>query len=109
MQAYLKNIVIDKNVRGLCIRPYPNHPKGCPNYGKRPTCPPQVKLIDEVFDINRGFWIVWIDFDFKSHCNRMKRKHSDWSKRQIECCLYWQGKARKQLKEVIQDSEYYLE
>jgi len=108
MQAYLKNIVIDKSVRELCAHPYSNHPKGCPNFGKRATCPPQVKLIDEIFDLSKGFWVVWVDFDFKSHCNRMKRKHSNWSLCQIECCLYWQGTARKQLKKTIQDVEYYL-
>jgi len=109
MQAYLKNIVIDKSVRGLCRRPYPNHPKGCPNYGKRSTCPPQVKLIDEIFDANKGFWIVWVDFDFASHCNNMKTKHPNWTQRQIECCLYWQGTAKKKLKEELQDVMYYLE
>ena len=108
MQAYLKNIVIDKSVRGLCVHPYPNHPKGCPNFGKRVTCPPQVRMIDEIFDISRGFWIVWIDFDFKSHCDRMRRKHPDWSQRQIECCLYWQGTANKMLREVVADVSYYL-
>jgi hypothetical protein len=28
----------------------------------------------------------------------MKAKHPTWSQRQLECCLYWQGKARKQLR-----------
>lgn len=109
MQTYLKDIVIDKSVRGLCVRPYPNHPKGCPNYEKRPTCPPQVKMINEVFDINKGFWIVWIDFDFAAHCKRMKKKHPNWSQRQIECCLYWQGTANKKLREAVADIKYYLE
>ena len=109
MQAYSKNIVIDKSVRGLCIHPYPNHPKGCPNYGKRLTCPPQVKLIDEIFDIDKGFWIVWIDFDFRFHCKKMQKKHPNWSQRQVECCLYWQGKANKKLREAVADVRYYLE
>ena len=109
MQAYLKNIIIDKSVRGLCVRPYTNHPKGCPNFGKRVTCPPQVRMINEVFDISKGFWIVWIDFDFKSHCDKMKRKHPNWSQRQIECCLYWQGTANKMLRKSVVDMVYYLD
>lgn len=28
----------------------------------------------------------------------MREKHPQWSKRQIECCLYWQPKAKKELK-----------
>ena len=31
----------------------------------------------------------------------MRGKHSNWSKRQLECCLYWQGTARKSLKKKI--------
>jgi hypothetical protein len=31
----------------------------------------------------------------------MEAKHPDWTRRQIECCLYWQPKARKQLKTEI--------
>jgi hypothetical protein len=31
----------------------------------------------------------------------MRDRHPDWS-RQVECCLYWQGTARKQLESEIQ-------
>ncbi len=31
----------------------------------------------------------------------MRAKHPKWSKRQVECCLYWQGTARKTLREKI--------
>ena len=31
----------------------------------------------------------------------MKAIHPDWSQRQVECCLYWQPKARKQLRAEI--------
>ena len=30
----------------------------------------------------------------------MRAKHPDWSERQLACCLYWQGTARKQLREL---------
>ena len=33
----------------------------------------------------------------------MYDKHQNWSLRQAECCLYWQPKARKQLREKIKD------
>ena len=32
----------------------------------------------------------------------MKILHSGWTKRQLECCLYWQGSARKQLRNKIE-------
>ena len=109
MQAFCKEIVIDYSVRELCFRPYPNHPKGCPNYGKRGFCPPKCPRIEDWFDILEGFWIVWIKFDFATHRRNMRRKHPDWSQRQIDCCLYWQGTANKMLREAVQDVEYYLQ
>lgn len=108
MQAFTQNIVFDRGVRLLCIRPYTNHPKGCPNYFKKKGCPPRQKYLSEVFDTARGFWIVWVDFDFAAHCERMRRNHPNWSQRQIECCLYWQGRANKLLKKEIRDMAHYL-
>lgn len=109
MNTFCKNLVIDYSVRELCFRPYPNHPKGCPNYGKRPFCPPRCPHIQDYYDISQGFRVVWIDFDFAAHRRNMLRKHPTWSQRQIDCCLYWQGTANKMLREAVQDMEYYLQ
>ncbi len=109
MNIFTEKIVIDYSVRDLCFRPYPNHPKGCPNYSKRGFCPPKCPRIEDWFDISKGFWVIWIEFDFATHVKRMTRKHPDWSQRQKECCLYWQGTANKLLREVVYDMEYYLE
>lgn len=109
MQAFTKNVVLDKTVRTLCIRPYPNHPKGCPNYRKKKGCPPQQKILPEVYDVDMGFWVVWVSFDFASHCERMRRKHPNWSQRQVECCLYWQGSVYKKLRGEVEGVKYYLD
>ena len=111
MQAKIDRLklVVDYTVRYLCYKPYPNHPKGCPNFGKRPTCPPKAPFVVDYFDLSKGLWIVWIDFDFAAHVRRMERKHPGWSKRQKECCLYWQGTANRMLKDAIADVEYYLQ
>ena len=101
-------IVIDSSVRKLCTQPYPNHPKGCPNFGKRATCPPRCPFLEDVYDISQGFWVIWISFDFAAHRRIMKRKYPNWSQRQIDCCLYWQGTANKMLREAVADVEYYL-
>ncbi len=87
--------VIDPRVRELCTRPYPGHPRGCPNHGKRATCPPQAKGIDQVLDLAGPVWAVWNCFDLAAHVARLRAKHPDWSWRQLTCCLYWQGGARK--------------
>ncbi len=93
--------VIDISVRGLCRRPYPNHPRGCPNYGKRPACPPAAPLLWDYFDRHRPTYVVWNRFPIGEHAQRMWRRHPDWTERQAYCCLYWQPRARKQLAHAI--------
>jgi len=95
------NPVIDNSVIGLCSKPYPLHPKGCPNFNKRQDCPPKAPLWENYIDSNYSVFAIITEFDFMSHKNKMQSKHPEWSKRQVECCLYWQGTARKHLKEEI--------
>lgn len=93
--------VINHTVRNLCFKPYHNHRKGCPNYGKRKTCPPQAPLINEFFDLDKRIMAVCVHFNLKLHRQKMKLKHPKWSKRQLECCLYWQGGVRKRLRQEV--------
>ena len=89
--------VIDLSVRQLCYQPYPNHPKGCPNYGKRDTCPPQRPTLSNILDLTKSILAVWVSFNLAAYRVRMLKKHPDWSRRQLDCCLYWQGGVDKQL------------
>ena len=93
--------VINPLVRELCVRPYANHPKGCPNYGKKASCPPTTPLWDDLCDISLVTRVFWKRFNLAEQRERMKKSHPTWSKRQCECCLYWQQGARKPLKEYI--------
>jgi len=95
-------VALDFNpvVKELCKRPYYNHPHGCPNHGVRPTCPPRNETIWGFLDESKPTWVIYNRFDFGSHVERMRTKHPEWSQRQAECCLYWQGTARKQLREI---------
>ena len=95
------DIIIDQSMRGLCKKPYYNHPKGCPNFNHRENCPPKVPLIWLVLDLEKPVYAIWNVFDFDGHTSRMREKHPKWSDRQVDCCLYWQGTARKQLKSEI--------
>jgi len=94
-------VIVDYSVRDLCILRYPNHPKGCPNFGKRDDCPPNALKIEDVLDLNKTVYAVYNVFLFREHVARMKETHPEWTERQARCCLYWQPKARKQLKEKI--------
>lgn len=93
-----KEIVLDSRAMGIwCQLPYPNHPKGCPNYGKRITCPPFSEHFKNIVD--QPFFLVIQNFDLESHAKRMKKHHPEWSDRQCRNLLYWQKKVVKQLKE----------
>lgn len=94
--------VIDLSVRNLCYRPYPNHPKGCPNYGKRATCPPQALILSDVFDSTKSVMAVWVAFNLMLHREKMQAKHPKWTRRQLDCCLYWQGGVNKRLQREVQ-------
>jgi len=93
--------VLDAKVRCLCYRPYPGHPRGCPNYGKRDRCPPQAKHLSDVLDMARPIWAVWTMFELAAHRDKMLALHPNWTRAQLDCCLYWQGTARKRLRREI--------
>lgn len=91
----------------LCQRPYHGHPRGCPNYGQvtHPSCPPRAAHFRTVCDLSRPVWAIWNRFDFAGHVAAMKARHPDWSQRQLECCLYWQPKARRALSLILSEFE----
>ncbi len=109
MSAQVVHPVLDARVRTLCTRPYHNHPNGCPNVGKKRGCPPDAKLLGDILDLSRPVWAVYNKFQFGEHCARMRDKHPGWSERQVECCLYWQGRARKQLKDMVASFMTWIE
>ena len=93
-------VPIDERARNgvWCTLPYPNHKKGCPNYGKRDTCPPKAPKFEDI--TKPPYFAVWVTFNLKEHARRMKEKHPKWSERQCRCVLYWQNTVRKRLKEL---------
>lgn len=96
--------VLHALVRKLCFKAYPGHPKGCPNFNKRDICPPNAPLFEMHYDMNKKFLAVVTEFNLEQHIQRMKDLHPKWSDKQRACCLYWQGTARKVLKQEIKDT-----
>jgi predicted metal-binding protein len=93
--------VMDIRVRDLCTKPYAGHPKGCPNYNKKETCPPRAPLLTDWLEFDYPIFAIWNRFPIFKHVLNLKKKHPNWSERQLHCCLYWQGTARKQLQRII--------
>jgi len=94
----VKKLVYNSRIPDLCKLPYPGHPSGCPNYGKKPDCPPQAPFVTDILDVNRKMYLVYSEFDLESHVRRMKEKHPDWSDRQLRNVIYWQGTSKSQLR-----------
>ena len=115
MSGIIKRVepVIDYSVRCLCVKPYPGHKKGCPNYNHKDGCPPNAKYFEKVYDLSKPVYAIINIFDYKSHVDKMRKLHPKWSERKCQCCLYWQPRARKQLLEEIKkflslnDNEYF--
>jgi len=87
--------------RSFCTKPYRGHKSGCPNYGRKPDCPPLAPMYDAVFDLNADNFALGVSVDVKRHIEALKEKHSSWSEYQLRNPLYWQGSVRKMLKEHI--------
>jgi len=63
-------------------------------------------MLADVLDLGRPVYVVWTTFAIGDHARRMKAKHPGWSDRQAYCCLYWQGGARKRLREKLRLALY---
>jgi len=101
MIVQIDDLRINMKARDWCKLPYPDHPKGCPNYGQRATCPPDAPLIYNFVDIGKPIFLIAVGFNLENHVNSMLLKHPDWSNRQAKCVLYWQGSVNKLLKQHI--------
>ena len=82
--------------RSMCIRPYKNHKYGCPNFGKLPTCPPNIpSMYDQIFDISDVYAIV-TKFNLKDYFNKRREKRPDLPEGQIRNLRAWQPIAIKE-------------
>ena len=97
----IKRLVTSDKTGKWCQLPYPDHPMGCPNYGKVNKCPPKAPKAGKFFDLSKPLWLVHSEFDLAIHIAKMEKKHPKWTLKQCKCVLYWQLTSRKQLKERI--------
>jgi len=91
------------NIRNLCRVPYHGHSKGCPNFGKKQGCPPNQKLINEIFDFEKELYLIYNEFNVGNFAQRMLEMHPEWENfpRQIYNPRRWQPVARKEHKQEI--------
>ncbi len=87
--------------RSLCTKPYHNHPNGCPNYGKKAGCPPNIEMFNEIYDMNKDIYAIITFFNIKSHLEKMRKLHPNWTHNQLINSRYWQGTDKKNHKQFI--------
>ena len=108
---YAQIIISDygKKYQNLCRAPYHNHPKGCPNYGKRPDCPPCAR-VDKIFDLSKPMYVIYTEYPVGEFAERMRVNHPEWAHtpRQWYNCIRWQGTARKQHKIDIRSFKWAM-
>jgi predicted metal-binding protein len=84
-----------KGFNRWCTLPYPKHKNGCPNYGHRVTCPPQVGYFLDMF--HPEVYLALLRFDFKEYLSEKKRLHPDWTERAIRNPFHFQTHLRAEL------------
>ncbi len=89
----------------LCVQPYYNHKRGCPNFGKKEGCPPNLRHISEEYDMD-SIHILLLEFPFGEYFAQRKEVHPDWTNRALINPRHWQNHLRACLNrewENIQD------
>jgi predicted metal-binding protein len=94
-------IIMSKNVRSWCKLPYIRHPRGCPNYGKNPLCPPTIPYRKDILNKYNDFHLFCARFDIESYMARKKEIHPDRTDAQLRNLIYWQQSVKKRLKDAI--------
>ena len=93
--------------RSMCIRPYKNHKYGCPNFGKLPTCPPDIPcMYDQIFDISDVYAIV-TKFNLYEHYEKMRLNNPGLAEGQVRNKMYWQHTDKKN--NDLSIAEFYRE
>ena len=97
--------ICHRKIQDLCGRPYPRHPKGCPNFtGVVSGCSKQANrpFYPEVYDLSMPVFAVVNKFDLEAHVLRMIQRHPRWTEAQLYNCLYWQESARAALRRSVE-------
>jgi hypothetical protein len=56
-------------------------------------------MFDQVFTLNEPIYAIFSVYDLNAHVEKMREKHPEWTETQLLNVLYWQGTARKNLKQ----------
>ena len=100
MIVCVKPALIFKQAHALCVKQYPGHKHGCPNFNHKVGCPPNTPNLYDLIEQEPVIAII-NEFDLGVHVQRRRNHHPNLTDRQARCLLYWQGTARVQLRKQI--------
>lgn len=86
--------VCDPRMIAHCRDPYPDHPKGCPNWGCKEGCPPHVRYFPRVY--SKDVYIAAIRFNFAQYLVYRRTVHPDWTEKALRNPRHWQGHVRSE-------------
>lgn len=94
--------VIDEKMRDMCVLPYSGGSRGCPNYGRKPHCPPAAPLLADLLVLSEPVYAVYHIFDVAAQAEKMRAKHPEWTERQLRNSRFWQQTAQAGLRKEIE-------
>lgn len=83
-------------VYSLCTQNYYLHKYGCPNFGEKEGCPPNVLHISQQYDLD-SINMLLLRFPFYSYISQKKEIHPDWSMRALCNQRHWQNHLKASL------------
>jgi hypothetical protein len=77
---------------------------GCPNYGEKEGCPPEVLHIKEAYDMN-SIHLLTIQFPFEEYIDIKREINPTWTNRALINQRHWQGHLKSLLNTFWEDIE----
>jgi hypothetical protein len=82
-----------------CQLPYPDHPKGCPNFGKKESCPPLAPYFLDLY--KPQVYVAFMQFAFDEYLANKRELHPDWTERALRNPWHFQSHLDSRLEKFI--------
>jgi len=82
-----------------CTLSYPGHKNGCPNFGKKESCPPFAPYFLDRY--KPEVFVAFMRFDFGEFLERKRKVHPDWTERALRNPWHFQGHLDSKLKSFV--------
>jgi predicted metal-binding protein len=88
-----------KGFNRWCTLPYPDHPNGCPNFGKFKDCPPFAPYFLDIY--KPELYVAFMRFNFEEYLQRKNEIHPDWTQRALRNPRHFQTHLGSKLRDFV--------